>query len=110
MAQGARLSVGPRFRHLAPWFVVLMPVALWLLPPTLLTVTLLGVGGIVLRLWGIVAAVASLLFWAGAAFHYRVPLVYALIYPAGAGVAAFIFGRSAVRGERILWKGRRYGA
>jgi hypothetical protein len=38
----------------------------------------------------------------------RVPVQYALGYPLGATLAAALFIRSAVRGSRVEWKGRKY--
>lgn len=108
VAQGAMLSVEPRMRRIAPWFVALMPVALWIAPPVVLGAALAGVGGAVLEWWALGATAASLLFWAGANLSHRVPLAFTLAYPFGAAVTAFVFVRSAVRGGRISWKGRNY--
>jgi len=40
----------------------------------------------------------------------RVPVWYALLYPVGAGMVAYIMIRSALRGSRkVEWRGRVYG-
>jgi hypothetical protein len=50
-----------------------------------------------------------LALWARLYARFEVPLGYALLFPFGSAMAAFIVLRSWVRGERrIEWKGRRY--
>ena len=109
VALGARLSVGPRLKRAVPWIVMLIPAVLWILPPLAFGLSF-GVADGILRQWALIATAASVLFWAGFDLRHRVPLVYVPLYPLGAAFATVIFVRSALRGERVIWKGRRYGA
>jgi chlorobactene glucosyltransferase len=82
----------------------------WLLPPALL---LLGALGAVAATWLVPASVATGLcvaFWALFDAGFGVSPLYALTYPLGQAVIAWIFLRSTFRGERrIEWRGRTYG-
>lgn len=109
VATGARLTVSPWLRPAIPWLIALWMLVFWCLPPAVLASTLLdGAGGPVIR-WASLAATASLLGWALLHLRMRVPMAYVFLYPLGALVSAGIFVRSALRGERVAWKGRRYG-
>ena len=56
-----------------------------------------------------IATVASLITWIGIYAGERGPLQYALLYPLGAVMVAFIMMRSAWRGSRkVEWRGRLY--
>lgn len=83
----------------------------WLLPPALLLLAALGA---VSPAWLPPAAVATGLcvaFWALFDAGFGVPPLYALTYPLGQAVVAWIFLRSTLRGERrIEWRGRIYGS
>jgi len=58
--------------------------------------------------WG-AATTVSLAIWIGVCLSEGAPAWYALLYPLGAGMLAFIMMRSAWRGgRRVEWKGRRY--
>lgn len=82
----------------------------WLLPPVLL---LLAVLGTVSATWLAPAAMATGLcvaFWALFDAGFGVSPRYAVTYPLGQAVIAWIFLRSTFRGERrIEWRGRTYG-
>lgn len=59
----------------------------------------------------IIAMLASLLLWLEIYRRERAPLWYALLYPFGAAMVAFIMVRSAWRGGRhVEWRGRVYRA
>ena len=110
VATGARQSLPPWARTPVMWLSLASGVFLWIVPPALV---LLGVGGVVPGVWGVWAGWAtgvSVVFWAAFKGWLGVPPVYALLYPVGAVVAAYIFVRSWARGSRIEWKGRQYGA
>lgn len=82
-------------------YVMWMPALLWIGPPVAWAV--FG--------WpfAAIATVASLLAWIGIFAGERAPLRYALLYPLGAAMVAFIMMRSAWRGgTRVEWKGRTY--
>ncbi len=110
VARGARIGAWPAVRAIAPWVAVALPVVAWVLPPAMLAASLAGFGGDGLQLWAFAATGADLFFWAVADLRQRVPVAYALTFPFGALATALVFARSALRGGRILWKGRSYPA
>lgn len=87
-------------RRLLP-YVMWLPALAWVGPP---------VAWLAWRWpWLLAAIAASLLTWLEVYRRERAPLWYALLYPAGAGLVAFIMLRSAWRGgRRIEWRGRVY--
>ena len=102
LALGAPLMAPP-----VPWiralfpYVMWMPAILWLAPP----IAWLAFG------WpaAAIATVASLITWIGIYAGERAPLRYALLYPLGVAMAAFIMMRSAWRGgSKVEWRGRTY--
>ena len=102
LALGAPLMAPPVpwLRTLLPYFMW-MPAVLWVGPP--LAWATLG--------WNFaaIATVASLITWLGICAGERAPLRYALLYPLGAAMVAFIMMRSAWRGRRkVEWRGRVY--
>jgi chlorobactene glucosyltransferase len=82
----------------------------WLLPPVL---ALLAAAGVAPAAWLTPALMATGLctaFWALFNAGFGVSPLYALTYPLGQAVIAWIFLRSTIRGERhIEWRGRTYG-
>jgi len=102
LALGAPLMMPPVrwIRTLLP-YLMWMPALLWLAPPILW----IAFG------WEFtaIATAASLLTWIGIYAGERAPVQYALLYPLGAGMVAFIMMRSAWRGNRkVEWRGRTY--
>jgi chlorobactene glucosyltransferase len=83
-------------------------IGLWVLPPIALALAVAGVGGSSLLVWSATACALSLVIWSVFIQEMDIPLGYALLYPVGAAVGAYIFARSWVRGRRVEWKGRRY--
>ena len=56
-----------------------------------------------------IAVAASVAAWIAIYRRQQAPLWYALLYPLGAAVVAFIMMRSAWRGgRRVEWRGRTY--
>jgi len=109
-ATGARHSIPSWARLPVMWMALLSGVTLWIMPPVL---ALLGVAGIAPAAWGVWASWVtgtSALFWAAATWRLHGLPWYGSLYPLGAVVGAYIFVRSWVRGSRIEWKGREYGA
>lgn len=102
LASGAPQMMPPirLVRAAFPW-VMWMPNLLWLVPPILVAWT----GALP---W-IVVVLLSLLIWGVICRNEAVPVWYALLYPLGAGAVTAIMLRSAARGRRIEWRGRRYG-
>jgi chlorobactene glucosyltransferase len=92
----------PWLRRVAPWLMWL-PSLVWIAPAAVWLTT------------GASAALAvvliSLFVWLEIYWQEKAPLGYALLFPFGAVVVAFIMLRSAWRGRRkIAWKGRIYSA
>jgi chlorobactene glucosyltransferase len=102
LATGVPLMMPPirTLRALVP-FVMWLPALFWIAPP----VVWLATGWPLAR----AATLVSLLTWIAIYLMSRVPVWYALFYPLGAGIVAFIMLRSAVRGRgRVEWRGRTY--
>ena len=55
-----------------------------------------------------IAGVVALATWVVVYAAMRAPVWYAVLYPLGAAIVAFIMLRSAWRGRRIEWRGRNY--
>jgi chlorobactene glucosyltransferase len=90
----------PPVRQVMP-FVMWLPALLWIVPPCAWAVRGWW--------WAAVTTLMSLVIWVAVYWAAAAPLWYALLYPFGAGVVAYIMIRSAVRGSgKIEWKGRTY--
>jgi hypothetical protein len=90
----------PLMRRLLP-YVMWLPVLAWIGPP---------LAWLAFR-WDftLLAMAASLLTWLEVYRREQAPVGYALLYPFGASVVAYIMLRSAWRGRRrVEWKGRVY--
>ena len=109
VAIGSGYSVHPVFGSMVPWLIVAFSVAMWLIPPGILLAEAFGEVPDRLVTWALGATILSLAFWMLTNVRMRVPPLYSLIYPVGAIVVAIIVGRSALRGRRVVWKGREYG-
>jgi hypothetical protein len=102
LALGAPLMAPPVrwIRALLP-YVMWMPAVLWLAPPILWAAFGWDFAAI--------ATGASLVTWIGIYAGERGPVRYALLYPVGVGMVAYIMMRSAWRGSsKIEWRGRTY--
>ncbi|HEX6307268.1 MAG TPA: glycosyltransferase family 2 protein [Longimicrobiales bacterium] len=108
LAIGSRRAAPAWIAPAVPWLAAAFILTLWVLPPTLLVLTLTTRLGGFIQGWSLIVTAVSLLFWILAHALKRVPLLYAAAYPAGALAAAWLFVRSAVRGSRVAWKGREY--
>lgn len=108
LAAGSRQSVDPWLRPVLPWLLGFVVAGWWLLPPLALLAGLSGNAGPTLHGWGALASLASLAFWIMASTAFRIPRIYALAFPLGAAVTAFLLFRSAFHGNRVRWKGRTY--
>jgi chlorobactene glucosyltransferase len=102
LALGAPLMAPPipLLRKSIP-YVMWMPALLWIIPPLLWAI------------WGwwfaLFASLTALATWIFIYHEEQAPLWYALLYPLGAMMVAVIMIRSAIRGERVEWRGRQYG-
>jgi chlorobactene glucosyltransferase len=107
LARGSRHSVDPWLRPLLPWLIAAFQLAFWVAPTVALAASFAGFA--LPRSWAVAAAAASLLFWVVRHLHFGAPPRYALLFPLGAALTAYLFLRSAWRGENVKWRGRRYG-
>src|SRR5256884_7055661 len=75
-----------------------LPALLWIVPP--LAWAMFG------WWWSAVTTLISLAIWVAVYWAQGAPLWYALLYPFGAGVVAWIMMRSAWRGSnKVQWRG-----
>lgn len=89
-------------RRVAP-YLMWIPSLCWIAPPLIWAVT--G------WTWAAVTVAISLATWAVVYRTEGAPMRYALLYPLGAAMVAYIMIRSAWRGgKRVEWRGRVYGA
>ena len=92
----------PLVRRAAP-YLMWLPALLWIMPPVL--------WGLFGWAWAAATTVVSLCVWLAVYRAAGAPLRYALLYPIGAALVAYIMIRSALRGSRkIEWRGRSYHA
>src|SRR5436309_1089233 len=102
LALGARLMTPPirLLRAVFP-YLMLLPALFWIAPPFGWIATGLSAAGLATFAW--------LLTWFAVYIAEGVPVWYALLYPFGAAIVAFIMIRSAWRGRRrVEWRGRVY--
>jgi chlorobactene glucosyltransferase len=104
LASGAPLMAPPiAIVRAALPYLMWLPALFWLAPPILWLATGWH--------WAEIATVVSLLTWIVVYITERAPVWYALLYPLGSAVVAFIMIRSAWRGRRLIeWRGRSYRA
>ncbi|HUH12478.1 MAG TPA: glycosyltransferase family 2 protein [Longimicrobiales bacterium] len=107
LALGARAAVDPWLRPAIPWLAAAWVLLFWVGPPAALFMAVFGGWGWAWA-WGALATAASLLYWVVGSMTLGVPRLYALTYPLGAIATAALFIRSAMRGQRVRWKGRDY--
>jgi chlorobactene glucosyltransferase len=108
LARGSRRAAPPWIAPLVPWLIAVFIAGAWLLPPVVLAATVFNRFGSPAFNWSLGATLLSLIYWMTTYASMRVPARYAPGYPLGAALAVALFVRSALRGERTDWKGRRY--
>lgn len=108
LAIGARQTVDSWLRPAVPWLIAAFLLVFWVLPPALAVAGVFGWVDGITTLWAAGATLISLLFWVILYVRLRVRASSAVFYPLGAAIAAAIVMRSALRGERVVWKGREY--
>jgi len=89
----------PLVRRAAP-YLMWLPALCWVLPPLFWA----GYGST----WAAATTLVSLLIWIVVFWAEGVPVRYALLYPLGAVMVAYIMIRSALRGSKVEWRGRTY--
>jgi hypothetical protein len=114
---GWRKNVFAGGREAMPWgrfgqmifpALLLLPSVLTLLPLVTLIAWLLVGGPQWLLLAALLALAAQVATWAAVYRWMRAPVAYALLFPLGAAVFAFIAAQAIARGSRVEWKGRAY--
>ncbi|HEX6693728.1 MAG TPA: glycosyltransferase family 2 protein [Longimicrobiales bacterium] len=108
VALGSREAVPRWFAPYAAWILGILELCFWVVPPAVLLASLFGDVGEFLAGWSLTASVVSYIFWLAIALQFRIPTLTALFYPVGGLVTTGIFLRSAIRGERVQWRGREY--
>jgi chlorobactene glucosyltransferase len=100
------------FPHWARPFVApaafLSGIALWLVPPSALALSLAGVLGAGWLAWSLTVCVISVVIFGHFTRRMGESAVYGLLYPLGSVVGTYIFLRSWTRGRHVVWKGRSY--
>lgn len=90
----------PALRRAAP-YVMWLPALWWIVPPLLWALTGWA--------WAAATTAISLAIWTAVYRAEGAPVRYALLYPFGAAMVAYIMIRSALRGGgKVVWRGRRY--
>lgn len=103
LALGVPLTLPPIpvVRRAAP-YLMWLPALAWVAPPVWWILDESA--------WALVTTAVSLAIWAIVYWAEGAPMRYALLYPFGAAMVAFIMLRSTWRGGRkIEWRGRQYG-
>lgn len=110
LALGSQRAAPSWIAPAVPWLIIVFLLTAWVVPPVLLATGLFAGFGAELRGWSLAASVYGLVFWLTIHVWMRVPVQYALGFPLGALATAVLFARSAIRGQRVRWKGRDYAA
>ena len=79
-----------------------------LIPALVLIASLVAPVSSALLLWAAIAEVAMLVWWIYLYASIGESPFYSLLSPLGALMVFYIFLRAALRGQRVLWKGRQY--
>jgi cellulose synthase/poly-beta-1,6-N-acetylglucosamine synthase-like glycosyltransferase len=114
---GWRKNVFAGGREAMPWgrfgqmifpALLLLPAMLTLLPLFALVASVTLGAPPWLFLAALIALAAQVATWAAVYHWMRVPVAYALLFPLGSAVFAFIAAQAIARGSRVEWKGRAY--
>lgn len=108
LALGSREAAPAALRPAVPWLAAAFLLGIWVLPPVLLLLSVITPIGGPIPGWSLAVTALSLVFWLLIHNWMRVPVLFTFAYPVAAAIAAGLFVRSALRGDRIAWKGREY--
>ena len=108
VALGSREAVPRWFAPFAAWILGAMEFVFWVVPPAIFLASFFTTVSGFLTGWSLTASVASWLFWVVVHLQFGIPALNALVYPIGGLVTTGIFLRSALRGEKVEWRGREY--
>ncbi len=101
------LPPGRAFRLMYP-VMLLAPIVLWLAPPVVLALWLLGVVSGGAGTWAVITCAVLLMWWVIVYTAMTRRPWYALAAPIGNLLLGYIFLRAIARGTRVKWKGREY--
>ena len=79
-----------------------------LVPALVLIASLVAPVSSALLLWAAITEMAMLIWWIYLYASIGESVFYSLLSPLGALMVFYIFLRAALRGQRVLWKGRQY--
>jgi len=110
---GGVQAFGGSWAKVLPWVGAALILLTWVVPSAVLlgggALALLGQSpGVAVLVWSAAVTGLSVAFWSVGMRRFHAPGRYGLTYPLGAAVLACLLVRSALRGTRIEWKGRRY--
>jgi chlorobactene glucosyltransferase len=94
-------------RALYPIILPMMPL-IALLPPLALILACVGWLGTPWLIWSATIAALSVLYWIAVYKFVDAPLWYALLYPVGLALIAYIAMSAVARGSSVEWKDRKY--
>jgi chlorobactene glucosyltransferase len=101
------LPPGRTWRLLYP-LILLAPIAVWLVPPLVLGLWVVGLASEVAGTWALVTCTILFLWWLIVYGAMTRRPWYALAAPLGSLLLGYIFLRAIARGTRVEWKGRAY--
>ncbi|MGH8436794.1 MAG: glycosyltransferase [Pseudomonas sp.] len=108
LALGMRRTVPALLAPVIIWFSVLLGLLLWVVPPTVLLGSLFLGELAPYRVWALYASAASLAGWLYVNLSMRSGITAAVLFPIGSLLTCFLMARSALRGSRVVWRGRTY--
>ena len=88
--------------------VTITTLCFWVVPPLMLMLALVGVGGETLLIWSALVSALSIGIHASFLNFLGAPAYYAVFYPLGSIVVIYIMIRSRMRSGDVEWKGRQY--
>ncbi len=108
LAIGGRQTIPPKLRLFVLPVSLVTAITLWLVPPAVALLGLLGLVPAPLSSWGYTLTTLCVVFWSLITWGLHAPFWYGVLYPIGSLVSFYIFARSWMRGGRVMWKGREY--
>jgi glycosyltransferase involved in cell wall biosynthesis len=103
------MPLGALGRVIFPLLLV-TPGLFGVVPPLVLLLALLGVGGHAVLTWAAITTGANLVWWLLVYSWLRLSPLYAVLHPLGAAMLLYIALGAIARGRRVRWKEREYEA
>ena len=108
MVQAGLQTIPRGLRSSVPALMFLAGIVLWLLPPLVLVIALLGFGGRAWFLWSAGVTSFLMLSWTAWGVRFGAPAWVGPLYPLGSLLGLWIFARSWLSRSRVDRKGRTY--